>query len=1010
MDRKVGSVLVIGGGIAGMQASIDLADQGFKVYLVERTPSIGGKMSQLDKTFPTNDCAMCTQGPKMVEVGRNPNIELLTFSEVIDLEGEVGHFKVKVLRKARYIDERKCNGCGMCAQVCPLTFLSEFDSNIGTRKSAYIPFPQATPLVYTLDFEKCIRCGLCKVICEAEAIDYNQKPEELEIEVGSIIIATGFDVLKPEIIDEYCYGKYKDVLTALEYERLLAASGPTLGHVIRPSDGKEPKKIAWIQCVGSRDINRGNPYCSRVCCTYATKEAMITKEHDPEVEAYIFYIDRRTYGKGFEEYYCKAIEGGVNYIRGVPGEITKDREDNIKIKYEDTSTGKVKEMTVDLLVLSSSMIPPNTNKNLAEVLGVELDENGFFFEKDLLLAPTQTSREGIYIAGCSQGPKDIPDSVAQACSAALRAAIPIVERRGTEIQKIEMPLEKEVKSEDAPKIGVFICHCGINIAGVIDVDEVTSFARMLPNVSFADDLVFACSEDSQSKVKEAIGKHGLNRVVVASCTPTTHEPLFQSTCAEAGINPYLFEMATIREHCSWVHSKEPQKATKKAMELVEMAVSKSRLLEPLKKSLLDVNKTALVVGGGVSGITAALNIASCGFGVHLIEKEKELGGMLRNLYRLMPLDIEAKDVINPIIEKVKKNSLVQVHTETKIDGVDGYVGNYTVTLEKGSQKESINVGAIVIATGFSEIDPNGYFGYDKYENVITQLQLEKMLTDKKLSESIKNVVMINCVGSKEVRGRTYCCRIGCSTATKNARYIKEMHPKTKLTVLFEDMVIFGKREEEYYFDTKKSGIEFLRYPKDDKPKVQEKDGKLIVSVYDQLLDKETDIEADLIVLTVATEGAEGCDDLQKKLKIPLGVGNFFTEVHAKIRPLDFVTDGIFLCGAAHFPKGVTDSISQAEGAACRACTLLSKESLESDAIISQVNERWCVGCEACIPVCPYDARELDSESKVIKVNEILCQGCGACVVACPNGATKLAKYKENQIFSMIDAALGGDVY
>ena len=1010
MNEKVGSVLVIGGGIAGMQASIDLADQGFKVYLVEKSPSIGGRMSQLDKTFPTNDCAMCTQGPKMVEVGGNPNIKLLTYSEVISLEGEVGYFKVKILKKPRYIDEIKCNGCGMCSQICPVTFLSEFDSDIGAKKSAYIPFPQATPLVYALEYERCMKCGLCKVICEADAIDYNQKPEEIEIEVGSIIIATGFEVLKPTIIDEYCYGKYKNVLTALEYERLLAASGPTSGHVIRPSDGKEPKKIAWIQCVGSRDIDRGNPYCSRVCCTYATKEAMITKEHDPDVETTIFYIDRRTYGKGFEEYYVKARDSGVNYLRGVPGEITKDKDENIKIKYEDTTTGKVKEMMVDLLVLSSSMIPSKTNKELSEVLGVELDENGFFLEKDPFLGPSQTTKKGIYLAGCAQGPKDIPDSVAQACSAASNAVIPIFDRKGTETEEIEVISEKEVKLEDEPKIGVFICHCGINIAGVIDVDEVTSYAKSLPNVSYADHLVFACSEDSQSKVKEAIEEYGLNRVVVASCTPTTHEPLFQRTCADAGLNPYLFEMATIREHCSWVHSKEPEKATKKAMELVKMAVSKSRMLEPLKKSMLDVNHSALVIGGGISGMTTALNIAKCGFLVHLVEKEKELGGMLLNLNKLMPLDIEASEVVNSKLNEINENSLIQVHTETEIDNVDGYVGNYNVSLKKGSQTETINVGAVVIATGFSEIDPEGYYEYEKHENVITQLQLEKMLKDKSLSESVKNVVMINCVGSREESGRSYCCRIGCGTATKNARYIKELIPDSNVTVLFEDMIVFGKREEEYYFDTKKNGIEFLRYPKEDKPKVQEKDGKLIVSVYDQLLGEKTDLEADLVVLTVATEGSYGCQDLQKMFKIPLGVGNFFTEVHAKIRPLDFVTDGIFLCGAAHFPKGISDAISQAEGAASRACTLLSKENLESEAIISHVNERWCAGCEACIPACPYDARELDSELKVIKVNEVLCQGCGACVVVCPNKATKLAKYKENQIFSMIDAALGGDVY
>ena len=533
--------------------------------------------------------------------------------------------------------------------------------------------------------KRCLNCGLCAACreceraCEANAIDFSQLPIQLELQVGSIIVATGYEVLEPTMIEEYGYGVYKDVINALQYERLLAASGPTFGKILRPSDSKVPKRVGWIQCVGSRDLSRGYPYCSRVCCTYATKQAMLTLEHDPNTETYVFYIDRRTYGKDFEEYYRRAKDGGVKYIRGEPGEVFKDSGD-IRIKYEETVTGEVKELCVDLLVLSAAIVPNPGNKELTEILGVELDENGFFKEKDLFSAPSESSREGIYLAGCAQGPKDIPDSVAQACGAAALAAIPIHPSRGTEIEKVELVPEKEVKPEDEPRIGIFICHCGINIAGVVAVEAVTSYASGLPDVVCAERMLFACSEDGTSRIKEAIREYDLNRVVVASCTPTTHKPLFQDICREAGLNPYLFEMASIREHSSWVHSQKPELATQKAMDLVRMAVAKARLLEPLKRSLIKVNHTALVIGGGIAGMTCALDIAANGFRVHLIEREPQLGGMLRKINKLFPLDVPACEVINPKIETIKTNENIQIHLETKVTDVKGYVGNFQVTI------------------------------------------------------------------------------------------------------------------------------------------------------------------------------------------------------------------------------------------------------------------------------------------------------------------------------------------
>jgi heterodisulfide reductase subunit A len=1003
-----GSVMVIGAGVAGMQAALDVAEQGFRVYIVEKSPSIGGRMAQLDKTFPTNDCAMCTEGPKMVEVLRHPNIELLTYSEVKKVSGSVGNFKVTVKRKARYVDESKCIGCGKCAEVCRMKgrFPNEFDMGISRRGAVYVPFPQASPLIYTIDGENCIfitkgKCGgepqpACVSACERNAINLQQKESEVELDVGTIIVATGFDVLEPKALKEFGYGTYKNVLTALQYERLISASGPTSGRIIRPSDGKEPHKIAWIQCVGSRGANLGNAYCSRICCMYATKEALVTMDHHPEAKPRIFYIDVRAYGKGFEEYYKRAEKAGVTYIRGIPGEVREKKNGNLIVKYENTLKGQAEEEEVELLVLSSAMNPSASNRELASVLGIELDDAGFFKEKSPH-APLETTREGIFVCGCAQGPKDIPDSISQALGAASKAAIPIKDARGREVAKAARAKEKIVPAGE-PRIGIVVCHCGMNIAGFVDVKKVVEYAKQIPNVVYAEDAMFACSDDSQSKIKNAIKEHHLNRFVVAACSPTTHEALFQATCENAGLNKYLFEMANIRNHCSWVHSQEPALATKKSKDLVRIAVAKATLQEPLEGSLINVNPSCAVIGGGISGMTAALNLANAGYEANLIERDSELGGSLRKIYKLFPTDAKASDVLEPAVKSVKSNPHIKVHLGTEVKKVSGYVGNYELALGDG---KTLKVGTIIIATGSEEIEPTGYYGYGKYKNVVTQTQLEKMLAERSLKEP-KNVVFINCVGSREDVGRTYCCRIGCGTSVKNAKYIKQLYPKSKVFVLYRDMRVLG-RDEEYYMNVQeKSRVGFIRYGSDKMPNVEEKDGGIMVKVYDQLLGEFAEINADLLVLTAAIEGSKGCGELAKTLRVPTGAGNFFLEVHQKIRPLDFATDGIFMCGSAHYPKSVSECIAQACGAASRAATILSKKEIESEAITSVVDKEKCIGCGICENLCPYLAMRLEQgKAESLKA---LCKGCGTCAAACPVKVIVMSHFKDSQIAAQIKAA------
>jgi len=1013
MNEGFGSVLIVGGGISGIQAALDVANQGFKVYLVEKTPSIGGSMARLDKTFPTNDCSICIEAPKMVDILSHPNIELLTNCEVKDVKGSVGNFKVKIVKKPRYVLDEQCNGCGRCEEVCIVAVPSEFDLATGPRKAIYVPFRQATPNIYTLDMDNCRKlgggCRACVGVCRDEvgrnAIDFWQTPREFEVNVGGIIVANGFNIVEPRSRIEYGYGIYKNVMTALQYERILSAVGPTMGRIVRPSDGREAGKIAWIQCVMSRDDKTGVPYCSRVCCTYATKQAIITKEHDPNIETYVFYIDQRNYGKGFEDYHRRAEEIGVRYIRCRPGEVIENSKNgNLLITYEDVETSEINTMEVDMLILCSAIIPSEDNRKLSELLGINLDRYGFYMEDDPLLAPFETNRKGVHVCGCCRGPADIPSSTWQASGASAKTVTPLVGLRGKETKKIELPPEIEVKPSDQPRIGIFICDCGDNIKRVVNVPEVVDYAKTLPNVVLAEESAFTCSADYQMKIKDAVKKYDLNRVIVAACTPRTHEYLFRRTCREVGLNPYLFEFANIREHCSWVHSHEPELATWKAKELVKMAIAKAALLEPEMEFILPVGRKCLVIGGGIAGMTAALALAEMGFEVRLIEKEKALGGLLRRINEIFPYDIPAEKIISDKVAALLSNKNIEVYTEARVKNVEGYIGNFTVTMDNATGENAFKVSIIIVATGFKEIEPRGYYGYGEYDRVVTQLQLEQMLRDDALRD-VRNVVMINCVGAREENGRTYCCSIGCGVSLKNAKYIKEQFPDANVYILYQDMVAFGKNGEEYYSNVvEEYGAYFIRYSRERKPEVCKGSGKeLKVKVYDTLSGDEVEIEADMVVLTVGTEGSDDAEEIAKKLKIPVGSGRFLQEAHMKLRPLDTVVDGVYICGCAHGPKSVEDSIHQAIGAAMRASVPMAQGTVVSEGITAVVDSEKCKKCGLCVAICPYKAITL--EDKATEVIQALCKGCGVCAAECPQNAITMRHFTDEQISSKIEAAL-----
>jgi len=931
-----------------------------------------------------------------------------------------------------------CQACGACDFICPtgkirLPEVSKnephpipFEHNMGlnSRPAVYIPYPQAIPNKATIDDRYCVHmlrdeCEICKEFCEADAIDYDQKEEKIDLKVGSVIFSPGYDIFNAGEKLEYGYLNYPNVVTALEFERILSTSGPYEGKVLRPSDKLAPKRIAFIQCVGSRDTERD--YCSSICCMYATKEAIIAKEHaGKDLECDIFFMDLRAFGKGFDAYYERAKELGVKYIRCRPSSVEEiQNTKNLKINYV-TDDGKRLTGKYDLVVLSVGIQPPELAKKLNSKFGIKLNEHGFCWTDTF--RPVESSKEGIFVCGPFTEPKDIPETVTQAGGAASKVLSLLSEARGTLIKAKEYPPEKDVTGQ-SPRIGVFICHCGSNIAGVVNVPEVVEYAKTLPDVVYAENNLYTCSNDTQERIKDLIKEHNLNRVVVASCTPRTHEPLFRNTVREARLNSYLFEMANIRDQCSWVHMHEPEKATQKSKDLVRMAVSKVRLLEPLQRRKVSVNHSALVIGGGLSGISAAMEIAEQGYEVYLVEKEKQLGGNLRRIHFLLNGEKPQKQMAF-LIERVKGNDKIHLYTDTKILNIEGFFGNFKTTIETGSAKQKtgsgskkieINHGVVIVATGAREYKPTEYL-YGEDEKVMTQLELEKWLAASSEhketgidTRALKTVVMIQCVGSRDDE-RPYCSRVCCSEAVKNAIKIKEINPRANVFVLYRDMRTYGFRES-YYTKARQMGVIFIRYEKDKKPEVAKQNGVLKVSLVDPILGMPVTINTNLLVLSAATIPHPKNKDLAQMLKIPLDQDNFFLEAHMKLRPVDFATEGVFLCGLAHSAKSIEESITQACGAAARASTILSKETIELEANISQVIDENCDGCAYCIDPCPYNAITLieymkdGAIKKTVEVDESACKGCGVCQATCPKIGIFVRGFKLEQISAMVNAAL-----
>jgi heterodisulfide reductase subunit A len=1026
MERESGgAVLVVGAGVGGMRAAIDAAEAGLKVYLLERLPWLGGRVAQLGYMFPTHDCVLCRGtsdhgygctkpaiSPAFLDFNQHPNIEILNNSDLIHVTGQAGDFTATVRRRPTYVNPERCTNCGICAATCPVSLPSPYEEKLKPRKAIYKMAPRAVPNTYIVDkVPYCETCRRCEVVCPTGAVDLEEGEYEQDLNVGAIILSVGFSLPDAEEYEELGHGRYPNVIHSMEYERLASRSGPTEGIVLRPSDGEQPERIAWLQCIGSRD--QKYPFCSSICCMYATKEAMVAKDRLGDVRCQIFMMDERAFNKEFNAYYHQARDQyQIEYTRCRISEVKEDPATRDLILHYPDDEGRVKEERFDMVVLSVGAHPPNGSQDLANVLGIELNPYGFC-ETDKF-APLETSRPGIYVCGAFASPKEIAETILDAAGAAGDAMRLMREEVGGLPSSREypflwkpndMPPERDVSGEES-RVGVFLCRCTPTLDGVVDVDEVARFAAKLPNVVHVQPVEYGCFQEELDVIRSDIQEYDLNRVIVSACSHRTHEPLFQRTVREAGLNPYLLEMINVREHCAWAHIDDPAGATRKAKELMRMALGRVVAAEPVHKLELQPVPRALVVGGGVAGMTAALNIADAGYDVTLIEREPELGGNLRNVYYVAEPE-NPQRLLRDLINRVVGHERIDVLTETELISHRGRVGDFHSVLQSqraGVVTETeIDHGVTIVATGGKEWRGDVYLlGEDS--RVVTSEDLEDIIVHRPEEIiDLDQVVFIQCV--RPADAVEYCSRVCCTNTMKNANRIKMLNPDCQVVVLYQDIITYGFREA-FYTEARERGVIFMRYDEEHMPDLRKANGELELTMWDPSLEREVTLNPDMLALSMAIEPSPGTQKLADILGVDLSSEGFFMEAHLKMRPMDFMSEGIFVCGMAHYPKFIEDAITNAQATAGRALTILSKDCLYIGGVVAEVDQDRCVGCLTCVRTCPFEIPEVRYEDMGVGkikgaayIEPGLCQGCGTCVGECPAKAIQLISYRDEQIMA-----------
>jgi heterodisulfide reductase subunit A len=1010
------AVLVIGAGIGGMQSALLLAEAGQQVHLVDSAPGIGGSMHLLDRTFPTDSCGICLMLPgraaycPTIECDLHRNIHIVPYAEVEKVEGEKGNFTASIRRKARFVDVERCNSCGLCAEICPIERPHQYEGHIKAQKAIYQPPIRAIPPAYVIDMDYCDRCGACVDVCPTDAIDLDMNPQTEEVSVGAVIMSPGYEPFDAGLKGEYGFGHYDNVLSSIQFERMVSLSGSTGARIARPSDGENPERIAFIQCVGSRDPSIDRGYCSSVCCMYTAKQVQVAKEIDPDLDVTVFFMDIRAQGKDFDEYF-DGVEAtpGVTYRRVMVSSVHDYKQTGDLVLNFVAEDGTVHHEDFDMVVLAVGFEPPRGFRALAEGLGVELNQYGFGVARQF--RPMHSSRPGIFVSGAFKEPKDIPGTVVEASAVAASAAR-LTSRDSGQLgtagaDQGELVPEKLDVSLGWPRLGVFLCDCRGEIGSVVDLQELAGYAADLRDVVMVRTMDNACLVSGRQQIAEAIAEGDLNRVVIAGCPAREYQAAFEDVMRQAGLNPALLTRVNLRGEVAWVHGTngkdgsdrgdDGQGPLAKAKELMAMAASAARLSQPARASKQRLSQRVLVVGGGVAGMTVGLTLADLGYDVDLVEKSAELGGQLKSLHYTLTGE-DPQVFLDQLVEDVSSSDRISLYLEAEVDEVSGWVGQYETKLSLADGKsETLTHGAVIVATGGHEVVPNEYL-YGEDDRVFTQRELEARLDSG--DEVPSDVVMIQCVGSREPE-RPYCSRVCCTKAVTNALRIKEQNPTARVYVLYREMRTFGFRED-LYREARQKGVVFLRYALPDKPEVVADGDALTIRVREPVTGREVELSAGALVLSTGIEPND-VTALASRLAIPLDKNGFFQEEYPKMRPLDFTKRGIFMSGLAHSPRFFDEAIVQAQGAAMRAAALLEQQELEPPVAPVLVNERLCSACGQCVEVCPYGARVLESGAHTAEVIEVLCQGCGACIVACPNKATRRQGTELPSVYRMLEA-------
>jgi len=1051
--------MVIGGGIGGMRAALDLAEAGLKVYLVEQTPCLGGRVAQLGFMFPQHDCVLCrgtadhgygctrpSISPAYIQHNQHPNIEILTLTRVVDVAGQAGDFTVSLRQEPRYVDVNRCINCGYCAQVCPVELPDSYQRGLTMRKAAYKVAARATPDAYVIDYGPyCEACKKCVEVCPTEAINLEEQPRLLTVEVGAIILAIGFQVFNPAELEELGFGRYVNVLEAMQYERLASRSGPTEGIVQRPSDHKKPRSILWLQCVGSRDQEQ--PYCSSICCMFATKEAILAKQRlGAQVECTVFNMDERAFNKEYSRYFARARqEHGIRYVHCRLSGIYEDPQTKDLIVQYATPHGKKIQERFEMVVLATGLQPPAAARDLFSILKIEPNEFGFC-QTDKFV-PLQTLRPGVFVCGAFSSPKEIVETILDASGAAAEVMRLLNDRLNAYrfsheapfLSNESFPPERDVSGEPA-RIGVFNCTCAGTMCETLNLKAITQQATEWQGVQFAQLLDLACFPHGLQQIQSAIQEHALNRVVIGACSNRTHDSLFQKTVRAAGLNPYLLEVVNLQEQCNRVHRWQSEQANRKAHEMLRMAVGRVSLAKPVYKEKHVCRSAALVIGGGVAGMTAALAIADSGYEVHLVERSEMLGGNLLNLYYVAE-GYNPQRLLRDLVNRVRAHTRIQVYTRTEVARHRGHVGDFrsdlrTILPDGKIITTEVRHGVTIVATGGQEAHQHPWL---KLPAVVTQRELEEIIIHEpqKVAEW-KNVVMIQCVGKEGMA--EYCSRVCCTNTMKNALRLRLFNPACQVIVLHRNIVTYGFREK-YYTEARQRGVIFARWSDECPPQVlwDEVSQKPLVRVRDLALNRWLEVQADVVPLSVSVVPAEGSETLARKLRVPLSSEGFFEEAQLKLRPMDFMREGIFLAGMAAYPKFIEESISHALAAAGRALTLLTQKSLYLGGVVAYVDPQKCVGCLTCTRTCPFGIPQVIQPSEWIEmsgeqsansfyadlpsrhqqprtgvgglggaafIDPAQCQGCGTCTGECPANAIQLIHYTDEQMMLRYIRGLG----